>query len=170
MKVGLTTYNISAGELVDLAGAADELGFDSLWLGEHIVLPLEYETEHPTTQYADHRHHKGPIVDPSTTLVDPLVALSAAAAATRRIKLATGIYILPLRPPLVTARMTATLHDVSGGRFLLGVGSGWLEEEFDALGVPFAERGARFDEAIELLRLSWSGAPFRFDGTHFRNS
>jgi len=132
-------------------------------------LPLDYGSEHPTTGATAHRHHSGPIVDPSTILVDPLVALSAAAAATKRIKLATGIYLLPLRPPLITARMTATLHDVSRGRFLLGVGSGWLEEEFDAIGVPFAERGSRYEEAIEILRLAWSGEPFRFEGRHFRN-
>ena len=169
MKVGLSVYNISAADLVDLAVAADELGFESLWLGEHIVLPLDYGSEHPTTGATAHRHHSGPIVDPSTILVDPLVALSAAAAATKRIKLATGIYLLPLRPPLITARMTATLHDVARGRFLLGVGSGWLEEEFDAIGVPFAERGSRYEEAIEILRLAWSGEPFRFEGRHFRN-
>jgi len=169
VKVGLSVYNISAADLVDLAVAADELGFESLWLGEHIVLPLEYGSEHPTTGATAHRHHAGPIIDPSTILVDPLVALSAAAAATNRIKLATGIYLLPLRPPLVTARMTATLHDVSHGRFILGVGSGWLEEEFDAIGVPFAERGSRYEEAIEILRLAWSGQPFRFEGRHFRN-
>ncbi|HEY1278137.1 MAG TPA: TIGR03619 family F420-dependent LLM class oxidoreductase [Acidimicrobiales bacterium] len=169
MKVGLSVYNISGADLVDLAVAADELGFESLWLGEHIVLPLDYGSEHPTTGATAHRHHTGPIVDPSTILVDPLVALSAAAAATRRIKLATGIYLLPLRPPLITARMTATLHDVSRGRFLLGVGSGWLEEEFDAIGVPFAERGSRYEEAIEILRLAWSGEPFRFEGRHYRN-
>ena len=169
MNVGLSAYNISARELVDLATAADELGFESLWLGEHIVLPLEYGSEHPTSGGTGHRHHTGPIVDPSTILVDPLVALSAAAAATSRIKLATGIYLLPLRPPLITARMTATLHDVSQGRFLLGVGSGWLEEEFAAIGVPFDERGSRYEEAIEILRLAWSGEPFRFEGTHYRN-
>jgi probable F420-dependent oxidoreductase len=169
VKVGLSAYNISATELVDLAVAADELGFESLWLGEHIVLPLHYGSEHPTAGETGHRHHTGAIVDPSTILVDPLVALSAAAAATSRIKLATGIYLLPLRPPLITARMTATLHDVSRGRFLLGVGSGWLEEEFDAIGVPFAERGSRYEEAIEILRLAWSGEPFRFDGMHYAN-
>jgi probable F420-dependent oxidoreductase len=169
VKIGLSAYNISAAELVDLAAAADELGFDSLWLGEHIVLPLDYGSEHPTSGEAAHSHHTGPIVDPSTILVDPLVALAAAAAVTTRIKLATGIYLLPLRPPLITARMTCTLHDVSRGRFMLGVGSGWLEEEFDAIGVPFSERGQRYEEAIEILRLAWSGEPFRYRGKHFSN-
>lgn len=166
--VGLSVYDTGAADLVELAKAADELGFESLWLGEHIVLPLDYSTAHPTSGERVEQHHKV-IIDPSTILLDPLVALAAAAAVTTRIRLATGIYILPLRPPLVTARMTCTLDDLSHGRFLLGVGSGWLEEEFDALGVPFAERGARFDEAIDILRLAWSGEPFRFEGRHYRN-
>ena len=166
--VGLSAYNIAAADLVDLAKAADELGFESLWLGEHVVLPLDYGSPHPTAGEEAHQHHTV-IIDPSTILIDPLVALSAAAAVTSRIRLATGVYVLPLRHPLVTARMTGTLADVSGGRFVLGVGSGWLEEEFDALGVPFAERGARFDESIDILRLAWSGEPFRFEGRHYRN-
>ena len=168
MRVGLSCYDISASELVALGVAAEAAGFDSVWLGEHVVLPVDYGSEHPTTGDTAHQHHTGPIVDPSTTLVDPLVALSAVAAATSSLRLATGIYLLPLRPPLVTARMTATLADVSGGRFMLGVGSGWLEEEFAAVGVPFHERRARYEESIAILRQAWSGKPFAHDGTYWR--
>ena len=164
MRVGLSCYDIAASDLVELAVAADRTGFDSIWLGEHVVLPLDYESAHPTAGDTAHQHHGGPIVDPDTVLVDPLVALAAAAAATSHVRLATGIYLLALRPPLVTARMTATLADVSGGRFVLGVGSGWLEEEFAAVGVPFAERGPRVDESIDILRKAWSGKPFDHDG------
>ena len=92
------------------------------------------------------------IVDPDTKLLDPLVALAAVAAVTERIHLATGIYLVGLRHPLAVARMTLTLQDVAGGRFMLGVGSGWLEEEFAALGVPFDERRARYEEALDVLR------------------
>jgi probable F420-dependent oxidoreductase len=147
--------------------AADELGFESLWLGEHVVLPCDYASEHPTTGDAAHQHHTGPIIDPSTTLIDPLVALSACAAATTQLLLATGIFILPLRHPLFTARMTATLQDVANGRFLLGVGSGWLKEEFEALDVPFDERGARMDESIAILRQAWSAKPFAHTDAHY---
>lgn len=164
MRVGISAYDVAARDLVDLAQAADELGFSSLWLGEHVVLPVGYGSEHPSTEGDTPQHHTGPIIDPDTALVDPLVALAAAAAVTRDIELATGIYLLPLRPPLVTARMTATLDEVSGGRLVLGVGSGWLEEEFAAVGVPFAERVARFEESIEILRAAWSGRPFDHQG------
>ena len=167
LRIGLSAYDISATELVHLAAAADEAGFESLWLGEHIVLPSDYGSEHPTTGDTAHQHHTGPIVDPSTKLLDPLVALAACASVTTHLRLATGIFILPLRHPLLTARMTLTLQDVAGGRFLLGVGSGWLEEEFDALAVPFDDRAARMDETLAILRRAWSGEVFSHDGPLF---
>ena len=80
VRVGLSAYDITATELVHLAAAADDAGFESLWLGEHIVLPIDYGSEHPTTGDTAHQHHTGPIVDPSTKLLDPLVALAACAA------------------------------------------------------------------------------------------
>lgn len=167
MRLGLSVYDTTFADLRDLAVAADELGFSSLWLGEHVVLPLGYGSEHPSTEGETEQHHTGPIIDPSTRLLDPLVALAGVAAVTSRITLATGIYLLPLRPPLVTARMAATAAEVSGGRFVLGVGAGWLEEEFEAVGVPFAERTARYLESIEVLRAAWSGEPFSHAGRHW---
>ena len=167
MRVGLSAYNIEAADLVALTQAADEAGFEALWLGEHIVLPVDYGSEHPTTGDSAHQHHTGPIIDPSTILLDPLVALGGAAAVSARITLATGIYLLPLRHPVAVARMSLTLQDLARGRFVLGVGSGWLAEEFAALGVPFEERGSRFDEAIDVLRAMWSGEIVTHRGTHF---
>jgi probable F420-dependent oxidoreductase len=167
MRVGLSAYNLGARELVDLAEAADELGFDTLWLGEHVLRPVGSRSEHPTHGSAAHQHHSGPIVEPETELVDPLVALGAAAARTSRLRLATGIYVLPLRHPILTARAAATLHELSRGRFLLGIGVGWLREEFDALGIPFAGRGAWVEEAVTVLRSAWEGGPFSHSGSRF---
>jgi probable F420-dependent oxidoreductase len=167
MRVGLCAYDIGGRDLVELARAADELGFDSLWLGEHVALPVAYGSEHPTHGGGAHQHHAGPIVDPSTELLDPWAALGAAAAVTRRLRLATGIYLLPLRHPLLTARAACTLQDVSAGRFVLGVGAGWLQEEFDALGVPFEDRGSRLEEALAVLRRALTGEPFDHRGRHF---
>ena len=167
LRVGLSAYDIAATDLIQLAVAADELGFESLWLGEHIVLPSDYGSEHPTTGDAAHQHHTGPIVQPDTKLLDPLVALAGCASLTTQIRLATGIFILPLRHPLLTARMTLTLQDIAGGRFSLGVGSGWLKEEFDALAMPFDDRAARMDETIDILRRAWSGAEFDHHETLF---
>ncbi|HSS08769.1 MAG TPA: TIGR03619 family F420-dependent LLM class oxidoreductase [Acidimicrobiales bacterium] len=168
MTISICAYNLPARELLALAVAADELGFDSLWLGEHIVLPLGYASEHSTAgNSADHEHVKGAIVSPDTELVDPWVGLAAISGATRQLRVATGVYILPLRHPLLTARAACTLHEVSGGRFMLGVGSGWLREEFDAFGVPFEERGRRLDETLDVLRKAWAGGPFEHRGNLF---
>lgn len=166
VTVGLSVYDIAAPDLLDLARAADEAGFDAIWLGEHLLLPVGYASEHPTSG-ADHEHITGPIVSPDTELVDPLVALAAVAGATSRLRLATGIYILPLRHPIVTARGVATLQEASGGRFLLGVGAGWLVEEFTSLGIPFEERRSRVTESVEVMRAAWQGGPFEHHGRHF---
>lgn len=168
VRVGLSVYDIDVRDLVQLATAAEAAGFASLWLGEHIVLPLDYSSEHPATSSDHNVSHRVTIVDPSTILVDPLVALGAVAQATERITLATGIYILPLRHPLAIARMTVTLQTLAGGRFMLGAGAGWLREEFDALSVPFDERGPRFDETLAILRAAWAGGELSHDGSCYR--
>ncbi len=167
MRLGLSTYNIAASDLAHLAAAADEAGFESLWLGEHIILPVAYESEHPTTAGATVQHHTGPIVDPDTVLVDPLVALGGAASVTTAIHLATGIYLVPLRHPVLIARATGTLQDLCGGRFKLGVGSGWLREEFDTLGIDFARRARLLDESLDALRALWSGEVVTHHGEAF---
>jgi len=167
MRIGLTSYDVHAREFLDLAAAADEAGFSSLWLGEHVVLPIGYATEHPTTVQPDQHHHTGPIVSPDTELVDPLVQLGAAAAVTSRIELATGIFILPLRHPLAVARSACTVQELAGGRFTFGLGFGWLEEEFTVLDVPFAERVSRFEEGIDVLRAAWAGGEVAHLGKHF---
>ena len=164
MRIGLSAYDLEVTDLVDLARAAEDAGFSSLWLGEHVVLPVAYASAHPTSAGAVPVR---PIVDPDTRLIDPLVALGAAAAVTSRIELATGIYLLPLRHPLAVARMVATVQSLAAGRFRFGVGSGWLEEEFAALDVPFAGRGARFDAALDVLRDAFAGGPLRSAGGPF---
>ena len=167
MKIGLTAYDVHAAEFLDLAAAADEAGFSSLWLGEHVVLPHGYSTEHPTKQQPGQQHHSGPIVSRDTELVDPLVQLGAAAAVTSRIQLATGIFILPLRHPLAVARSACTVQELAGGRFVFGLGFGWLEEEFSVLDVPFAERITRFEEGIEVLQAAWRSGEVKHEGRHF---
>lgn len=154
MKFGIAFANTgpfaSQPGVVELAQGAEAAGFDSLWTVEHVVFPTAYESEYP---YAP--SGKMPMaVD--TPLPDPLMWLAFVAAATETLRLATGILILPQRNPLVLAKELATLDDLSGGRVELGIGVGWLEEEFDALGVPFRERGKRTDDSVEILRKAWS--------------
>lgn len=164
--ISLSAYDTNPVDFTQLAVAAEQFGFDTLWLGEHVIAPGSGGGAHPTT--ADQPvHHLGSVVAPTVRLVDPLTTLAAAAARTSRISLATGIYLLPLRHPLATARIASTVQDLAHGRFLLGVGAGWLQEEFDALGVEFRTRFGRFEESIAVLREAWAGGWFSHRGTHY---
>ena len=155
MKFGVMFANTGFGSSPDgavaVAQAAEAGGFETLWTVEHVVVPSGYESAYP--------------YDPSGKMAggaeafdlpDPLIWLTWAAAHTERIRLGTGVLVLPQRNPVVTAKELATLDHLSGGRVTLGVGAGWLAEEFAALGVPFDERGARLDEYIDVLRELWA--------------
>jgi probable F420-dependent oxidoreductase len=154
MKFGIIFSNtgpaaVNPDYAASMAQIAEENGIESLWTVEHVVVPAGYESEYPYA--AGGRMPGGEDFD----IPDPLVWLTWVAAATSRIRLATGILILPQRNPVVLAKEVATLDRLSGGRVTLGVGVGWLKEEFDAIGVPFNERGARTDDYIEALRVLW---------------
>ena len=145
-------------DAVAMAQDAEAAGFESLWTVEHVVVPAGYESEYPYS--ADGRMPGGEDAD----IPDPLVWLAWVGAVTTTLRLATGILILPQRNPVVLAKELATLDLLSGGRVVLGVGVGWLREEFDALGVPFEERAARTDEYVEALRVLWRDAEPTFRG------
>ena len=165
MKFGLgyanTIPHTDAGPARDLAQGAEEAGFESIWTVEHVIWPHDYDSEYPY-------HPSGKMPgDPSIPIPDPLVWLTWVAAHTTRLRLGTGVLILPQRNPLVLAKELATLDHLSGGRVELGIGVGWLEEEFAALGVPFSRRGARANEAIEAMRSLWSEDAATFRGEEF---
>ncbi len=145
MKLGLFSVNMGAGsgpaEVIEMARAAEDAGFDSVWAGEHIVLP---DPQVPPSPMA-----------PQAVALDSLVALTWIAAHTTRVRLATGIVILPQRNPVVLAKEVATLDVLSGGRVMFGVGAGYLEPEFAAIGANFAERGAVTDEYLDVLGHLW---------------
>ncbi len=141
-----------------LAQAAEAAGFDSLWTVEHILYPEGYESVYP---YAPSGKMPGSGHNP---IPDPLVWLAYAAAVTSSIRLATGISLLPERHPLTFAKEAATLDVLSEGRVTLGVGIGWLREEFDALGVPWERRGPRTEEYMEVMRRVWAEDDVTFDG------
>jgi probable F420-dependent oxidoreductase len=147
---------------VGLAQCAEEVGFESLWAVEHAVVPTGYESQYPYS--ADGRMPGGE----SVPIPDPLIWLSYVAGVTSRIRLATGILILPQRNPLILAKEIASLDVLSKGRVELGIGVGWLREEFDALDVPFEQRGARADEYIDVLRRVWSEPETSYDGRFTR--
>lgn len=147
LKFGLTAINGGATSypeaLAGVAQAAEMAGFDSLWAGEHHVLAAS-STMIPAT----------------SRFLNPVVALTYAAAYTRTIRLGTGVLLLPQHQPLILAKELASLDVLSGGRLIVGIGVGWAEAEFEALGVPFHERGARADEYLAAMRAIWSeGTP-----------
>ncbi|HTZ91608.1 MAG TPA: LLM class F420-dependent oxidoreductase [Streptosporangiaceae bacterium] len=162
VKVGLHVLGIGNGSkpevLAAVAERADQLGFATLWCGEHVIMVDEPQSRYP---YAD----SGKIaVPPDADWLDPLLALSFVAACTRRIRLATGILLLPEHNPLLVAKQSATLDVLSGGRFSLGIGIGWSADEFAALGVPFARRGARTAEYVSAIRQVWAEDVASFHG------
>lgn len=154
MKFGIAFAN--TGPMATPEGAAEfaqlteELGFESLWTVEHVVVPSGYESKYP---YSPTGKMPGGEDSP---IPDPLVWLTYVAAVTKKIRLGTGVLILPQRNTAVLAKECATIDVLSGGRLMLGVGVGWLKEEFDVIGVPFEERGARTDDHIRALRSFWT--------------
>lgn len=157
MKLGLIPINIGMANLEQMVGVArqaEELGFESVWTFEHVIVPEDYSSKYPY-------HPSGKMgTTPETPFIDPLLALTAVAAATTTLRLGTGVNILSQVNPLYMAKQAASLDFLSGGRFMLGVGIGWLREEFDALGVPFERRGARFDDYVVAMKKIWSGEKF----------
>jgi len=127
------------------------LGYESVWTFEHVIVPVNYDSKYPYNKSGNMG------AAPETNFVDPLIALSAVAASTKTLRLATGVNILSQVNPIYMAKQAASLDFLSNGRFMLGVGIGWLREEFDALGVPFERRGARFDDYVAGMRKIWSG-------------
>jgi probable F420-dependent oxidoreductase len=156
------TLHFGNNTFPDLAGAtraarlAEAAGFDSMIAVDHVVFPDNYTSVYP---YAPGGRLPG---GPGGALPDPLIWMAAMVAVTTRLRFMTGVIILPLRNPLVLAKQVATLDAMSGGRIELGIGVGWLKEEFEALGVPFEKRGKRSDEYIAAMRALWArdGASF----------
>ncbi len=166
MKFGLMYANAGPFAfpemLTHLATTAERCGVESIWAVEHVVIPVGYKSTYPYDP-------SGRIPAPEQVpMPDPLIALAYAAAVTKTLRLATGILILPQRHPLYVAKEVASLDVLSGGRLILGIGIGWLEEEFQALGIPFADRAARTAEMVRAMRALWKPETQPFQGKFFR--
>lgn len=146
-----------------LVRTAEEVGFESLWSVEHVVVPVGYESQYPYS-----KDGRMPGNNEKIPIPDPIVPLAYAAALTKRIRLGTGILILPQRHPVYVAKEMATLDVLSGGRALCGIGIGWLEEEFRVVGVPFRERAARTEESVRALRSLWAPQTSSFQGRFYQ--
>lgn len=161
MKIGLTFFPVRHEWLLPVAQRADMLGYESLWIPEHLAIPAQIDSQYP------YNPSLSPPL-PTTPLYDPIVTLAFLGAQTRKIKLGTGIYVLPLRHPIITAKIVATLDVLTKGRVLLGVGAGWLKEEFDAVDVPWQSRGSRMEESIQIMRRLWSESLIEHEGKSYR--
>ena len=152
MQLGVQGLNSVAqfAATLPLARLAEELGYGSWWAADHVVLPTGDDAP----------------IDPRTPIVEPLVHLAHVAAVTSRMTLGTAVIILPQRNPLVLAKQAASLDVLSGGRFVLGVGAGWLAAEMEAVGVPATGRGARTDEYLDAMTALWTRAAPEFHGRH----
>jgi len=155
MNFGTTLPNFGKyadkDEILKIAASAEELGFDSLWVSDHVVIPNSHEG------FGDEFY-------------DPFITLTYVAANTRNISLGTSVIILPYRNPVVLAKMISTLDMLSEGRVILGVGAGWLNKEFEALGVPFSHRGEITDEYIKILKVLWTQDDPKFKGKYLEFS
>ena len=162
MGLSIQLFGLPADQYAPIVERADALGFDAVWLADHVITPVTFARKYPYRESGD------PGFRPETPLADVAVTLGYLAARTSRIKLGTGVLILPLRNPFIVAQAWASLQNLSGGRAILGIGSGWMAEEFAALGEDFATRGGRLDEMLDVLSLLWSGAEVTYEGRFFR--
>lgn len=160
MKFGVPLGRLNPAFFVTVVEEAERLGFESIWLPEHLVFPIEMGG----SPYPGQEH---PPVPPSTPVFDAFAYLSYLAGRTEHVKLATHVYLLGLRHPFIAARAIATLDIVSGGRAIVGIGAGWLGTEWDAVGLDFASRGRRLDEAVDVCRRLWTDEVIEQHGEFF---
>lgn len=162
MEIGfLAAMTAQGGDITEVARATEAAGFDSLWIPEHPVIPTAMKTIFPFTDNGKLPEHYG-------RWADPFIGLAAAAAVTQRLKLGTGICLIPERETLITAKVVASLDLLSGGRFLFGIGAGWLREETEAMGAKFGSRWKRTRENIEAMKLLWEKGTASYAGEFVR--
>ncbi len=161
INIGFSIFGLKPTALLKVTARAEELGFGSVWVGEHLVFPAEIPATYPYSASG-----RAPI-NPESPLLDPFVVLSFIAAATKKMKLGTGVYILPLRNPFVTARAVTTLDRLSEGRVIFGVGAGWLKEEFQAVGENWENRLGRMRETVEVIKRLWTEDTIQHKGQYY---
>ena len=162
MEIGLINAGGPPETITRCAQVAEDAGFASIWVPEHVVFFEEYEASYPYSESGR------PPMTTDSGMLEPLNLLSFIAAHTQRIRLGTGVFLLPQRNPVYTAKEATTVDVLSNGRLDLGIGVGWLREEFQAVGVPFEKRGVRCDEYIEVIRRLWSGDEVEFSGDYYQ--
>jgi probable F420-dependent oxidoreductase len=166
MKIGwhlpCSTVDVTPQRLIESASTAEDAGYDSLWVNEHILVPAAVDSPYP---FSDDGAFAA---DPHSPYAEPLATLAFVAAVTSRAELGTSVLISSYRHPLLMAKTAATVDLLCDGRLILGLGAGWMREEFEALDVPFGARGKSFDEHLEILQRAFSEPTLSYDGDVFR--
>jgi probable F420-dependent oxidoreductase len=166
MEVGLHVPqvgpNASVENITSFARCADDAGYDGLWVFDHVVLQKEQQSQYP---YSPDGKMGFP---PTMNFLEPLTLLTYVAGITKRTRLGTSVLVLPMRQPVLHAKIMATIDFLSNGRFVLGAGVGWWEQEYDVLSVPFARRGKRMDECLQLVRALWTDEWVNFEGEFYQ--
>jgi probable F420-dependent oxidoreductase len=161
MRTSLTMWGVEADWYVPIAQALERAGFEALWVSDHLATPLEFRRVYPYNESGE------PGYTPETPLLDIWPLMGALAANTTTLRLGSGVLILPIRNPFLTAHAVVTVQNLSHGRFLFGIGTGWMEEEFTVLGESFAARGARTEEILDVLEKLWTGRPTSHQGRFY---
>jgi probable F420-dependent oxidoreductase len=162
--IGLHRFHLLSADPQDyvrIVSRAEQLGFQSIWMGDHLVMPRELPDKYRSSRFG------ATDTDDGSVWLDPMTTFAYLAHATERIRFCTDIWVLPLRNPFVTAKLVATVDLLSRGRVALGVGVGWLADEFAAVGEDFTTRGRRCDEIIQALRILWEDDPATFHGHYY---
>ena len=163
IDVGIYGSLATPENVLGLARFAEERNYHSIWLADHIVFPATIDSKYP---YSPTGNFPAPVTDP---LLEPIATMGVLAGATKRVMIGTSVLVMPYRNPLLLGRMLATLDVFSGGRIVLGAGSGWLEEEFKALAsADFKARGAVTDEYLEIFKAVTGGGEVSYEGAHYR--
>lgn len=166
MKLGvfLPVSGRAAGPatLREAARKAEIWGYDSIWAAERLIIPWEIKTEYP---YSTDQQF---IVPPDRPFLEPLTCLAFLAGCTEKVLIGSSVTVLPYRHPLYTAKVATSIDTLSNGRFILGVGIGWMVEEFEALGIPFKDRAAMSDEQLRIIKLAWTEDRVHFEGRYYR--
>jgi len=158
-RVGFGALGNRPDEIVALGRHGEKVGFSRIWYGDHLAQPEEQKSKYPYAEI--------PLTLRTIDYIDPFVMAGAVAAATSRIEIATNVFLLPMHHPLIVSRAIGTIQTVADGRFVLGVGAGWMPEEFEALGIAFERRGRRMNESLQILRKAQAGGVFSHSGREF---
>lgn len=166
MEIGLHVPQVGPPSSVDnvtaFAEAVDDAGYDGIWVFDHVVLQKEQQSKYP---YSPDGSLGFP---PTMDFLEPLTQLAYIAAITKRARIGTSVLVLPMRQPVLHAKIMATIDHLSGGRFVLGAGVGWWKQEFEVLSVPFEHRGRRMDECLQLVRALWTDEWVNFEGEYYQ--